>query len=240
MFGVAGKKGVMRPVNFDKRFSFRPEGPPPKLEQVLNHRGTYDAEVRYVDHEFGALLVMLEEHRILDDAIIVVTADHGESLGERGQYFGHWDVFRETAVIPLIMVHPYRDEWRGRRVGHPVGAIDIFPTLLSWLEIDGPSCDGIDLSSYIEGGTAIERWVYTERHGTSAYALRDHDQVYVETRRPAPLSSDLFDRKALRERAALALELESFEAGALGRPKPAKVEVSEEVKERLRALGYAP
>lgn len=63
----------------------------------------YAAEIRYVDEWLSKLLGVLDEARVLDDTVVIVTADHGESFGEGG-IVGHGLSLREPAVhVPLAI-----------------------------------------------------------------------------------------------------------------------------------------
>ncbi|MGH0029220.1 MAG: sulfatase [Myxococcota bacterium] len=72
----------------------------------------YDAEIRYADHHLGRLLDFLREHDLYDDALIVITADHGEMLGEHDEW-GHNTLLYEPLVrVPLAVKPPGRPEPR--------------------------------------------------------------------------------------------------------------------------------
>ncbi len=93
-------------------------------------RDLYDGEVHYVDHEIGRLLARLRERGMLDDTIVVVTADHGESLGEHEYWFEHGrDAYEASCRVPLIVRVPGDAGARGRRAGD-ISLADIAPTVL--------------------------------------------------------------------------------------------------------------
>ena len=96
----------------------------------------YDAEITYADEKFGELIATLEELNILEDTLIIVTSDHGESLGEHNIYFDHAAVYEPTAHVPLIFRHP--DLPSGKRIEALVQLIDIAPTVLEYFEVDIP------------------------------------------------------------------------------------------------------
>lgn len=66
----------------------------------------YDAEIRYVDHQIGLILKCLADLNILDDTLVLVSADHAQEFGEHGVYFEHWSVYEGTARVPLIARYP--------------------------------------------------------------------------------------------------------------------------------------
>ncbi|HZM00764.1 MAG TPA: sulfatase, partial [Planctomycetota bacterium] len=102
------------------------------------YRDRYDAEIRYFDEHVGRLLQWLSERGLTDDALIVVTADHGESLGEHDFWFCHGEnVHREVVRVPLIVRFPRRAPGAGPAAGarrsELVGHLDLFPTVLAAL-----------------------------------------------------------------------------------------------------------
>ena len=107
----------------------------------------YDAEISYTDREVSRLLEGLRAAGRLDKAIVVLTSDHGENLGEERLFYEHGpNVHDASVVVPLIAVGP------GFRRGVDDGVIrleDLMPTLFALLEIPAPSdapMDGMDLS----------------------------------------------------------------------------------------------
>jgi arylsulfatase A-like enzyme len=217
------------------------------LQSLELMRNLYAAEVLYTDNAFGQLMQMLEEHGILEDAIVAMVSDHGECLGERRYYWGHWDVLDETTRLPLILVHPHR-RWAGRTVSAPVGTIDLVPTLLAWLGVPAPDdLDGIDLTPIIEGGTAPARVIFTEqRQLLHARSVRDANWALTEY--PPTGTRHLYAREqgALIEpttgdteaaEARLGAAMERLEAMLPSYPvEPLKV--PEAIAEKLRSLGY--
>ena len=102
----------------------------------------YDAEVAYTDAEIGRLLDVIDEEGLLSNSLVIITADHGESLGEHNYYFEHgWYPYNAPAWIPFVVYWPGIPEF-GRRVSYPVGLINLVPTvvdLMGWeLEGDAP------------------------------------------------------------------------------------------------------
>ena len=90
----------------------------------------YAGEVAYVDAELGKFFAGIREMGIYDGALIVVTADHGESLGEHGEKTHGLFVYQSTLHVPLI-VRPPGGEPSPVRVGSPVGLVDIAPSVLA-------------------------------------------------------------------------------------------------------------
>ena len=106
----------------------------PSLEEI---RRRYDLEVSAADRAIGALLQDLERRGLADDTLIVLTADHGEALGEHGQ-IGHVNtLYDEVLRVPLIIHTPRRHEHRdlARNARRLVTHTDIAPTILELLDI---------------------------------------------------------------------------------------------------------
>ncbi len=109
---------------------FRKPGPRTFKEQVLGaDRDLYDGEVAYLDRQIGRLLDFLRSRNLLDDTLVVLVADHGESLGEHGVSFRHVGLHDTTTQVPMMIRWPGRDR-TGRSIRGLVQTIDLFPTLL--------------------------------------------------------------------------------------------------------------
>lgn len=95
-------------------------------EQVHAARHAYYGNVSYVDDQFGAILRALREAGFAKDTIVVVVADHGEMLGERGLWY-KMSYFEPSARIPLIVHAPGR--FTAGTVRQSVSSMDLLPTL---------------------------------------------------------------------------------------------------------------
>jgi arylsulfatase A-like enzyme len=108
-------------------------------------RRLYDGAARYVDREIARLLAAFE-HRFGDDEIVVLTADHGEALGEHGLFFAHdFTLYDELVRVPLIVKLPGE---RAARFASPVSLVDVLPTLCARARMSCPTdLDGRELGS---------------------------------------------------------------------------------------------
>ena len=115
-------------------------------------RALYDAEVAYLDHQIGVLLAALRMMGLLDNTVVVFTADHGENFGEGGLYFEHGDNVHDAGLrIPLVFSGP--GIAHGRTDPGAVSLVDVAPTALSLLDIpggEGRHLDGVDLSPRLD------------------------------------------------------------------------------------------
>ncbi len=104
----------------------------------------YDEEVAYTDREIGRLLDHLEFAGFDDNTIIVVTADHGEELMDRG-WIGHTiSLFDELIRVPLLVVEPGSAPAR-RSIAATVETRALFPTILEWAAVAPPMESGPSL-----------------------------------------------------------------------------------------------
>ncbi|MCA9754049.1 MAG: sulfatase-like hydrolase/transferase, partial [Gemmatimonadetes bacterium] len=101
--------------------------PPPPFARAHPSR-PYDGEVSFVDHEIGRLLRALPDP---SRTLIVVVADHGESMGEHGEPQHGFLLYDSTLHVPWIVAGPGVP--RGRLRTDPVGLVDLTPTIASAL-----------------------------------------------------------------------------------------------------------
>ena len=113
----------------------------------------YAAEVAYTDSEVGRLLDGLRERGILEDAIVILVADHGEAFWEHADTFNHGlCVYETTARVPLILRLP-GGRGAGQEVLNPVSTVDILATLVPLLELSSPAqLEGVDLLRTLDDG----------------------------------------------------------------------------------------
>jgi arylsulfatase A-like enzyme len=121
--------------------------------QVEHLKALYDGEIARTDAAVGALLRRLE--RVPEPLLLVLTADHGESLGEHGYRFAHGEYLYESGLrIPLLMKFPGRLP-EGARIPALAMNIDIAPTILAVLGVAGmQGVEGRPLLIPASGGAA--------------------------------------------------------------------------------------
>ncbi|MBC7250197.1 MAG: sulfatase [Anaerolineae bacterium] len=95
----------------------------------------YDGELAYLDHQVASFLSAMRELNLLDRTLLIITADHGENLGEHG-LIGHGYCLYDTIVrIPLLIRYPPLFSG-GQVVDTPVSLVDLFPTVVDVIEGD--------------------------------------------------------------------------------------------------------
>ena len=135
----------------------------------------YDANAWFADRKIGELLAAARRVGLLDDALVILTADHGESLGEHGYYFGHGRLpYRPGAWVPLIVSWPAGGVPAGRREARPVELVDLFPTLRDLVApgAEIPGLEGDSLAPLLAGEPPADaaerfRYAYAEAGGGS-------------------------------------------------------------------------
>lgn len=119
----------------------------------------YDAEIRTFDDRLRELFDLLDTTGLLDNSLIVLTADHGENLGEH-HFFTHGHPYEKALNIPLLFHFP-DGMWAGKRIDSLVEITDILPTLLDIAGIQVPeNIDGQSLITLIDPdipGEFVER-----------------------------------------------------------------------------------
>jgi uncharacterized sulfatase len=243
---------------------------------VLN--AFYDAEIAYQDAQLGRLLSYLESSGVLDNTFVIISADHGEALGDH-DLFGHgFAVHQELVHVPLIMRGADRVP-QGGVVGENVSTRRIFHTLLDVAGIAPPlaaddpngNISRLTLLNTVYGDDGENATAYTEAIPPTTFLkviehrcpalieplrLRltwrgvysgDH-KLMLAGEQPAALYNVARDPaetdNLLTAQPALATELtrkvrllaQAAEGGRVG--SATHGEVSDEVMEQLRALGY--
>lgn len=105
-------------------------------EDMAIIRATYDATLAELDDLLASLLDALRERGELENTIVILTADHGEHLGEHHLVDHQFTVFEEVLRVPLIVHYPERFE--PGRDDSPVSNGDVFPTLLELAGVEPP------------------------------------------------------------------------------------------------------
>lgn len=225
---------------------------PPVPYDDLFAESPYDGEIAYVDESLGTLLDSLRGLGVYDRTLVVVTADHGEGLGDHGELTHSYLLYESTLHVPLVMRGPGLPA--ERRVPGRVRLVDVAPTILDALGIAVPAeMQGRSLTTLWSGTPPrIDRTHYAEtlsprlsQNWGELRALYDENWKYVHGPRP-----ELFDLAAdPGELRNLAPENPAQAAGMKGRlqaflernspPGGSRMSaVDAETRSRLQALGY--
>jgi len=237
---------------------------PDKLDiKLLNHhkenlsdkdiqyvKDLYDEEISFTDKNIGELIDSIRELGLIDNTIIVFTADHGEELMDRNR-FGHGkDLYQELIHVPLIIYVPGDPKLRNKTIGNNVELRNIPYTILEFAGIDQDHFGGINLlelgeqdtypvyslGSYAWGedskkeGIISENWKLIKNLDDNTYELYD-------------LITDPFEKQNLIDDPNSAYPVKDLKA-ELDNMRKERASVSNKVKlnkddvERLKALGY--
>ena len=219
------------------------------------YRRRYAARVKYVDRCVGQLLDELAKQP--GETLVVLTADHGELLGEHGYYFQHGITLSQPVLrVPLLFAGAGVPV--NRRVQVPVGHADLMPTLLDLLGLSSDAArarvQGRSLSALLKrrrGGRPAPIYAmcavqaeWTVRHGSLKYLRSEWGDtgrdglfdVAADPREEHDLSRDRpSEAKRLDD---LLLRLKAENPDLLSAVPAASADYSEEQRERLRSLGY--
>jgi arylsulfatase A-like enzyme/Tfp pilus assembly protein PilF len=214
----------------------------------------YDGEVAFADSQIGRLLAALAQQRRLEQSLVVLVSDHGESLGEHGEKTHGFFVYNATLHIACIVKVPGAAP---RVVPDEVSLVDVMPTVLQALSVPiPPSVQGRSLLSLVEGRAADSASdVYAESYPPLLHfgwnllrSLQSKGWKYIETTRPE-LYDTRTDPKELKNLYAIhhaqAQEMSDRLRALVSRYTPATASAATAsaptdpaLLESLRSLGY--
>lgn len=226
----------------------------PALAEQAKSPSAYDAEISVADQGVGMLLDELKKVGALDKTLVVLTADHGESLGEHGEKTHAIFIYDATVRVPLIVRAPGAVP-AGKVYAGPVRSEDIAPTVLSALQLPGGAeMQGFDLLPAVRGEVPPPDLPQYSESLTSEvgfgmaplYGIRRAGWKWIRAPRP-----ELYDLKGdakelvnrmpeqARRGAALDGELQKILDDSRRHAIAAKQNpMDKETEETLRALGY--
>ena len=232
---------------YDPHAPYEPPGDLAKRYQ----RAPYDGEIAFVDQQLGRLLHALDERNETGRTVVLVTADHGESLGEHGEGTHGIFIYDATLRVPWVMAGPLITA--GRVSKTVARSIDVLPTLADYAglpqrtDLEGrslrPAIDGHEMGeapTYAEslypevelGWAPLHAW----RASGFKFIKAPKPELYDMEKDPSETTNRAAEERARAEDLGGKLEM------ALRRPTPtaaAAPAVDAEAAERLRALGYA-
>ncbi len=193
----------------------QPDDPPsfqwPKTEEYPID--LYDGEIRYTDDLIREVVSCLDDTGILDNTAILITADHGELLGQHGWY-GHGGLHEANVFVPLVVWRPGLVP-EGQRIRGFVQQADVAPTVLDLI--------GAEAAEGVTGGSVLP-YVRGEAEPAGEIVMETHRQRAI-LRGNEKLIRDMGGRHALYD-----IKADPMEVQDLAEDRP---EVAAELQERL-------
>ncbi len=212
---------------------------------------SYNTAVRSADAAVGKLIATLRARKLFDNTLIVIVADHGQSLGAHGEETHGVFLYDDTIHVPLLLKLP-QNQNAGKRVTARVSLVDIAPTILevagvpvpsqmegrSLLRIasgksaaDQPAYSRSDFSFHAFGLSALESW----RAGKYLYIRAPKPELYDLSIDPGATHNLAQSSKAILE--TLAAQMDSFDRHFSGEGGQA-AQLSSSEMQKLASLGY--
>jgi arylsulfatase A-like enzyme len=224
--------------------------PPEEIRKYLS--SLYDAGLAALDRELGRLFDDLERRGLLDRAIVVLTADHGEEFFEHGMAL-HRQLHGECTAVPLLVRSPGGTQ--ARRVEGTAGLVDVAPTILELAGIGAPrTMQGRTLAAALRGDAVeLDRPYAVLESGQTRSGLRTARYLLLRdgaNERLFDLAADPGEREELLGQGAVPPEIEGLRAildGEIARARGvfatlgdarAGQALSKEERDRLHGLGY--
>ena len=152
------------------------------LDEVKHFFDGYDCGINYMDSHIGQLLDYIKSIGIYDDLCIIISADHGENMGELGLYGEHGTADNITCRIPMII------KWNGAQKGTADDGfhynIDLLPTLAELFSVNKrPIWDGQSYADTLLNGNCTGRdyLVISQCAHVCQRGVRFGDYMYIRT-----------------------------------------------------------
>jgi arylsulfatase A-like enzyme/cytochrome c-type biogenesis protein CcmH/NrfG len=214
----------------------------------------YRAAIAYMDSELGKFFDYLKAEGYWQNSLIIVTGDHGESLGEHQELFHGYFLYESSVRVPLIVHAPF--PFPIKRIAPMVQHVDLVPTILDCLQLrtnaplDGRSLLPLMLGKHVAGfDHAYTETYYPRLHfgwselkayysGKLKYILAPQEELY-DWQKDAAESQNLIFKESY-ERARLKAKIIALvESHARAALKPLNFKESDpEAFDKLRSLGY--
>src|SRR2546422_3356861 len=235
---------------YDPHYPYRP--PAPYSEEYRDR--PYDGEIAFADAQVGRLIEFLKNKGLYRNTLIVLSGDHGESLGEHGEKTHGFFIYNATLHVPLIIHLP--GGMHAKTVANLVNLADLMPTVLDALNIQIPAqVQGQSLlplmspkkednarSLYAETFLPRLHFNWSELRGveTETYHFIDapKPELYDLRKDPGETHNLFAEKKAVTEemRVRLAKLIQQYTAG---QELAEKTGLDPALMERLKSLGYA-
>ena len=229
---------------------------PPHPYDQLFHDSLYDGEIAFMDDQIGELLEAFRQRGQWDNTAVVVTADHGEGLGQHGETTHAALAYDSTLRVALIVKPPASAGIAPRVDMENASHVDVMPTVLELLGVDRPrGLDGRSLVGRMRGRPSPSPWpsyfecalprfsfgwepLFGIRSGGWKYIHAPQRELYHLGEDPDELynlaTSEVERREELENLLFTLLESRTAPAGS----DPHRAPMDEETRRKLMALGY--
>jgi arylsulfatase A-like enzyme/Tfp pilus assembly protein PilF len=231
-----------------------PYEPPSPFDQDYAGR-EYDGEIAYTDHVIGKLLERLDQLKLREKTLIILTSDHGEGLGEHKEKTHGIFIYDSTLRVPLIFHNPHVLP-KNKVLSDQVGLIDVMPTVLDLMGWDHiPDVQGKSLkSAMLEGKSPPDKKCYIEsvaammdRNWAPLQGIRTKEWKYIDA--PIPelyslLSDPKEENNILNQKPEIAKRLKEQLKGMIQNSSSSlssdvlKAKMDEDTRRKLMSLGY--
>lgn len=190
---------AMHPVDYYSTFTKNCSGDFTE-EEVRSIRAFYYAMCAEADAMLGQVISALRETGLLNNTVVIFTADHGDLAMEHRQFY-KMSMFEGSSHVPLLIMGP--GFMSGLQVNQPVSLVDLYPTVLEIAGISAPGgISGYSLLPLLSKSSAFSQklhpdWVLSEYHGCNAnastYMLRTGQWKYIAYADGLSIPPQLFD-----------------------------------------------
>lgn len=228
--------------------------PPPPFDRIGRARtaaaAAYDGEIAYLDRELGRLIAYLYDMHIYDRTVIILSADHGEGLGQHREIYHDSFIYDSTVRIPLLLSGGAVPVGWPRLVPGAVRSVDLLPTLLeaAGIPLEEEGSDGSSWFPLLDSGkggpgwrTYLETYSPTHNRTSELFGVRTGRWKYIEA--PIP---ELYDveadpgetRNLIAARPDTARALRADLLARLPEKSAPPLDVDEATRAKLEAIGY--
>jgi arylsulfatase A-like enzyme/Tfp pilus assembly protein PilF len=216
--------------------------------------GQYDGEIAFMDEQIGRCVAWLERNGLSQNTVLVLIGDHGEGLGSHGEGTHGYFIYDYAAHVPFIIAAPLQG-LGGVRVPSQVRGVDVFPTILGLVGIEGRAgvhgrsviplmfkpktrdeapAYGESMAPNIQFGWSPLQFLRTTRY---KYIDAPKSELYDITQDADEQTNLYGDRPEIARRMKAELDRLMAETSR-GAPAPQAANLDKETVERLAALGY--
>lgn len=165
---------TMKNAFYDRNFNINNEPWMHGVRDLEYFKRQYGAEITYVDDQIGRIIEALKRLKLDESTLVVLTADHGESLSEHDIYFNHWGLYNVEISVPLIVYYPKKIP-KKKRFDDRVSIIDIAPTIV---DLIGES-NNYTAKTMFDGLSLVPIW--KNNQSLNRKSIHSNSLFYIQT-----------------------------------------------------------